>query len=143
MGTFPCPQRSAAGAEGGVAISIDGVPVVGEALARTGVPVVAALRLTTTGDPVRAARVTVSVEFSDGDLAVPVELRADVVPGRTTVLTDVPLVLDAERLAAVAESCVAALTVRVEAGGGVELGSATTPVRVLARRQWLASPPPL
>src|SRR4051795_11793192 len=104
MGTFPCPQRSAAGAEGGVAISIDGVPVVGEALARTGVPVVAALRLTATGGPVRAARVTVSLEVPDGDLAGPVELRADVVPGRTTVLTDVPLALDAERLAAGAAS---------------------------------------
>src|SRR3954451_21636304 len=98
MGTFPCPQRSAAGAEGGVAISIDGVPVVGEALAPTRVPVVAGLRLTTTGDPVRAARGRGSLVGPDGDLAGPVGLRADVVPGRTTVLADVPLVLDAERL---------------------------------------------
>src|SRR4051794_29251553 len=142
MGTFPCPQRSGTGAEGGISIQADAVPVLGEALARAGIPVVAALRLTTDGDPVRAARVTVTVATADGDLARPVELTADVVPGRITVLTDVPLVLDPARLAAVPEPCPASLTVQVETGGTV-LGSVTTTVRVLAGGQWLASPPPL
>ncbi|WP_369134621.1 DUF3320 domain-containing protein [Modestobacter sp. I12A-02662] len=142
MGTFPCPQRPGTGAEGGISISADPVPVLSEALARAGIPVVAGLRLTTDGDPVRAARVTVTVRTADGDLGRPVELTADVVPGRPTVLTDVPLVLDADRLAAVPEPCPASLTVQVEAGGTV-LASATTPLRVLGAGQWLASPPPL
>src|SRR3954451_2895375 len=141
MGDSPCPPHIA---EPGFRVSVDVkcVPVVSEALARAGVPVVAVLTLSGTGAAVHGARLTVGIETAEGPLGSPVELVADVVPDRTTVLTDVGLRLDPAVLAAVAEPTRAVVAVRIERDGQL-LGTRSVPVRVLAAGQWLAAPAPL
>ncbi|WP_249522741.1 DUF3320 domain-containing protein [Modestobacter marinus] len=141
MGVSPCPQHTAA-ADPRVSVELDCVPVVGEALARAGVPLVAVLTLTGAAEPVRGARVVVSITTPDGPLGSPVELTVDVDPGRTTVLTDLDLRLDPAVLAAVAEPGTATVEARVERDGEL-LGCTRTAVRVLAAGQWLAAPAPL
>src|SRR3712207_4321889 len=77
-----------------VSIEITSPPVLSYALAHNRVPVVPRLALTNFGGPVRAATVRLSVRDAEGPIARPVELLADLDEGRTTVLTDLGLVMD-------------------------------------------------
>ncbi|HEV7727474.1 MAG TPA: DUF4011 domain-containing protein [Modestobacter sp.] len=122
-----------------VSIDLSSVPVLSYALAHNGVPVVSQLTLTGSGAAVRNASVHVGVRDAQGPIGAPVELLADVDPGRTTVLTDVGLRLDPAAMLQVEERRPGWLTVSVEKDGAV-LGSARVPVLVLAAAQWLATP---
>ncbi|GAB3358865.1 DUF4011 domain-containing protein [Modestobacter lapidis] len=122
-----------------VSVDVTSVPVLSYALASNGVPVVSQLTLTGSGAPLRNASVHVGVRDSQGAIGTPVELLADVDPGRTTVLTDVGLRLDPAAMLQVEERRPGWLTVSVEQDGAV-LGSARVPVVVLAAAQWLATP---
>ncbi|WP_448616245.1 DUF4011 domain-containing protein [Modestobacter sp. URMC 112] len=122
-----------------VTVEVTSVPVLSYALAHNGVPVVSQLTLTGSGAPLRNASVHVGVRDAQGPIGAPVELLADVDPGRTTVLTDVGLRLDPAAMLQVEERRPGWLTVSVESGGQV-LGSARVPVVVLAAAQWLATP---
>ncbi|MCU1605860.1 MAG: putative helicase, partial [Modestobacter sp.] len=122
-----------------VAIEVTSVPVLSYALAHNGVPVVSSLTLTGGGAALRNAAVHVGVRDAEGPIGAPVELLADVDPGRTTVLTDVGLRLDPDAMLQVEERRPGWLTVSVEQDGAV-LGSARVPVTVLAAAQWLATP---
>ncbi|MGY1858061.1 DUF4011 domain-containing protein [Modestobacter sp. SYSU DS0290] len=134
MGDSPCPQQP-------VTIAVECVPVLGEALAALAVPVVT--RLAVTADRERpGARVTLAVTSNGKALAAPVELRTDLLPGRPTVLLDVPLLLDPAALGAATDPARGHVEVRVEHEDEV-LARASTDVRVLGAGQWLAAPAPL
>ncbi|SDY30781.1 hypothetical protein SAMN05661080_03033 [Modestobacter sp. DSM 44400] len=127
---------------GRVSIEVEAVPVLSWALARHGVPVVSRLLLTGGAVPVRSAEVTVQVRTADGPLGSPAVLRADLAPGRTTVLAAVDLHLDADVLSRIPAARPGVIEVSV-AADGTELACSSTPVQVLGAAQWLAAPAPL
>src|SRR5215212_869540 len=124
-----------------VSIDVTSTPVLSYALAHNRVPVVSRLSLTSTA-AVAAATVRLSVRDPEGPIGSPVELTADLDEGRTTVLQDVALTLDPAAMLQVDSQRPGVLDVEVLAGDRV-IGHASTPVRVLAAQQWLASPLPL
>ena len=130
-----------------VSIEITSTPVLSYALAHNGIPVVPRLALTSEST-VRGASVRLSVRDAEGPIARPVELLADLDAGRTTVLTDVGLVMDPAAMLQVEEQRPGVIDVEVwvddaDEGGPVLAGEASRPVQVLAANQWLASPLPL
>ncbi len=130
-----------------VSIEITSTPVLSYALAHNGIPVVPRLALTS-ATSVRAATVRLSVRDAEGPIARPVELLADLDAGRTTVLTDVGLVMDPAAMLQVEEQRPGVIDVEVLVDGidgdePVVAGEASRPVQVLAANQWLASPLPL
>ncbi len=131
-----------------ISIEITSTPVLSYALAHNGIPVVPRLALTS-DRTVRGATVRLSVRDAEGPIARPVELLADIDAGRTTVLTDVGLVMDPAAMLQVEEQRPGVIDVEVlvdgEDGedGPVVAGEASRPVQVLAANQWLASPLPL
>src|SRR4051794_9185181 len=124
-----------------VSIELTTTPVLSYALAHNRVPVVSRLSLTSTA-AVAGATVRLSVRDPEGPIGSPVELTADLDEGRTTVLQDVALTLDPAAMLQVDSQRPGVLDVEVLAGDRV-LGHASTPVRVLAAQQWLATPLPL
>src|SRR5829696_10291992 len=130
-----------------VSIEITSTPVVSYALAHNRVPVVSRLAITNLGGPVRAATVRLSVRDAEGPIAQTVELLADLDEGRTTVLTDLGLVMDPAAMLHVEEQRPGVIDVEVLAdgpdGGTVVLGESSRAVQVLAAQQWLATPVPL
>ncbi|WP_040339800.1 DUF4011 domain-containing protein [Candidatus Blastococcus massiliensis] len=133
-----------------VSVEITSTPVLSYALAHNGIPVVPRLALTS-DRTLRGATVRLSVRDAEGPIARPVELLADVEAGRSTVLTDVGLVMDPAAMLQVEEQRPGVIDVEVltddgdGAGGGepTVVGEASRPVQVLAANQWLASPLPL
>src|SRR5215218_1044591 len=125
-----------------VSIEITSTPVLSYALAHNRIPVVSRLALTSEGGPVRGATVRLSVRDAEGPIAQAVELLVDLDEGRTTVLTDVGLVMDPAAMLHVEEQRPGVIEVEVETGGEL-VGSALRPVQVLAAEQWLATPLPL
>src|SRR5688572_15835772 len=77
-----------------ISMEITSTPVLSYALAHNRVPVVSRLAITNFGRPARAATVRLSVRDAEGPIARTVELLADLDGGRTTVLTDLGLVMD-------------------------------------------------
>ncbi|WP_448627778.1 DUF4011 domain-containing protein [Geodermatophilus sp. URMC 64] len=124
-----------------VSVEITSTPVLSYALAHNRVPVVNRLALTSTAQ-VRGATVRLSVRDPEGPIGTAVELTADLDEGRTTVLPDVALTLDPAAMLQVDSQRPGLIDVEVAAGEQV-LGHASTPVRVLAAQQWLATPVPL
>src|SRR3954452_11087659 len=125
-----------------VALEITSTPVLSYALAHNGIPVVSRLALTCDGGPVRGATVRLSVRDAEGPIARAVELLVDLDEGRTTVLSDVGLVMDPAAMLHVDEQRPGVIEVEVEADGEL-VGSTLRPVQVLAANQWLATPLPL
>src|SRR4051812_1477452 len=130
-----------------VSIEITSAPVLSYALAHNRVPVVSRLAITNPGSPVRAATVRLGVRDAEGPIARTVELLADLDEGRTTVLTDLGLVMDPAAMLHVEEQRPGVVDVEVLAdgpdGGMVVLGESSRAVQVLAAQQWLATPLPL
>jgi hypothetical protein len=125
-----------------VSLEITSTPVLSYALAHNRIPVVSRLALTCTEGPVRGATVRLSVRDAEGPIAQTVELLVDLDAGRTTVLTDLGLVMDPAAMLQVEGQRPGVIEVEVESGGEL-LGSALRPVQVLAAQQWLATPLPL
>src|SRR4051812_18861573 len=125
-----------------VSIEITSTPVLSYALAHNRVPVVSRLALTNFGGPVRAATVRLAVRDAEGPIAQTVELLADLDEGRTTVLTDLGLVMDPAAMLHVEEQRPGVIDVEVEADSEL-LGEGSRAVQVLAAQQWLATPLPL
>src|SRR3954451_12916993 len=125
-----------------VSIEITSTTVLSYALAHNRIPVVSRLALTSDGGPVRGATVRLSVRDAEGPIAQAVELLVDLDEGRTTVLTDVGLVMDPAAMLHVEEQRPGVLEVEVETDGEL-VGSTLRPVQVLAANQWLATPLPL
>ena len=139
LGDAVAPQTAA------VSIEITSTPVLSYALAHNGIPVVPRLALTSEAT-VRGATVRLSVRDAEGPIARPVELLADIDAGRSTVLTDVGLVMDPAAMLQVEEQRPGVIDVEVLVDGEdgpVVAGEAAKPVQVLASIQWLASPLPL
>src|SRR5215210_3686313 len=129
-----------------VSIEITSTPVLSYALAHNRVPVVSRLAITNFGGPVRAATVRLGVRDAEGPIAKPVELLADLDEGRTTVLTDLGLVMDPAAMLHVEDQRPGVIDVEVEVAGDdgpVLLGEGSRVVQVLAAQQWLATPVPL
>ncbi|MFD2094044.1 DUF4011 domain-containing protein [Blastococcus deserti] len=130
-----------------VSIDVTSTPVLSYALAHNRVPVVSRLAITNPGGPVRAARVRLGIRDAEGPIAQTVELLADLDEGRTTVLTDLGLVMDPGAMLHVEEQRPGVVEVEVLAdgpdGGTVVLGETSRVVQVLAAQQWLATPLPL
>src|SRR3954454_9320240 len=124
-----------------VSIDLTTTPVLGYALAHNRIPVVNRLALTSTA-AVGGATVRLSVRDPEGPIGSAVELTADLDEGRTTVLSDVALTLDPAAMLQVDSQRPGVIDVEVLAGERV-IGHASTPVRVLAAHQWLATPLPL
>src|SRR5215218_8112077 len=122
-----------------VSIEITSTPVLSYALAHNRVPVVSRLALTNLGGPVRAATVRLGVRDAEGPIATPVELLADLDEGRTTVLTDLGLVMDPAAMLHVEEQRPGVIEVEVELDGDL-VAEAGRSVQVLAAQQWLATP---
>src|SRR3712207_5306205 len=125
-----------------VSIQITSTPVLSYALAHNRIPVVSRLALTPEGGPVHGATVRLSVRDAEGPIAHVVELLVDLDEGRTTVLTDVGLVMDPAAMLHVEEQRPGVLEVEVERHGDL-IGAASSHVQVLAANQWLAQPLPL
>src|SRR5688572_31367952 len=125
-----------------VSIEITSTPVLSYALAHNRVPVVSRLAITNLGSPVRAATVRLGVRDAEGPIARTVELLADLDEGRTTVLTDLGLVMDPAAMLHVEEQRPGVIDVEVESDGEI-LGEGSRVVQVLAAQQWLATPLPL
>src|SRR4051794_23702856 len=126
----------------GVSVEITSTPVLSYALAHNRVPVVNRLALTTCGGAVRGAAVRLSVRDAEGPIAQGVELLVDLDEGRTTVLTDIALVIDPAAMLQVDDQRPGVIEVEVECAGEV-LGRTTQGVQVLAAQQWLGRPVPL
>ena len=126
-----------------VSIEITSTPVLSYALAHNRVPVVSRLAITNFGGPVRAATVRLGVRDAEGPIAKPVELLADLDEGRTTVLTDLGLVMDPAAMLHVEEQRPGVIDVEVEVATASLLGEGSRVVQVLAAQQWLATPVPL
>src|SRR3954469_24864413 len=124
-----------------VSIELTSTPVLSYALAHNRVPVVNRLALTSTA-AVGGAVVRLSVRDPEGPIGSAVELTADLDEHRTTVLSDVALTLDPAAMLQVDSQRPGVIDVEVLAGERV-IGHASTPVRVLAAHQWLATPLPL
>src|SRR5215211_2680429 len=124
-----------------VSIEITSTPVLSYALAHNRVPVVNRLALTATA-PISGATVKLSVRDPEGPIGTGVELTADLDEERTTVLPDVALTLDPAAMLQVDSQRPGVIDVEVLDGDRVA-GHASTPVRVLAAHQWLATPLPL
>src|SRR3954465_9602714 len=124
-----------------VSIEITSTPVLSYALAHNRVPVVSRLALTSNAT-LRGATVRLEVRDAEGPIARPVELLVDLDEGRTTVLTDLGLVMDPAAMLQVEGQRPGVIEVEVESDGEL-LGSALRPVQVLAAQQWLATPLPL
>jgi hypothetical protein len=125
-----------------VTVEVTSTPVLSYALAHNRVPVVSRLALTNSGEPVRGAGVRLSVRDAEGPIAAGVELLVDLDPGRTTVLTDVGLVIDPAAMLQVDAQRPGVLEVEVSDGDRL-LGTARVGLQVLAAHQWLATPVPL
>src|SRR4051794_3630572 len=129
-----------------VSLEITSTPVLSYALAHNRIPVVSRLALTCDGGPLRAATVRLSVRDAEGPIARTVELLVDLDEGRTTVLTDLGLVMDPAAMLQVEGQRPGVIEVEVERtteNGAELLGSALRAVQVLAAQQWLATPLPL
>src|SRR3954467_6666521 len=125
-----------------VSIEITSTPVLSYALAHNRVPVVSRLAITNLGSPMRAATGGPAVRDAEGPIARTVELLADLDEGRTTVLTDLGLVMDPAAMLHVEEQRPGVVDVEVLADGEV-VGEGSRVVQVLAAQQWLATPLPL
>src|SRR6478609_9530705 len=125
-----------------VSLEITSTPVLSYALAHNRIPVVSRLALACADGPVRGATVRLSVRDAEGPIAQTVELLVDLDEGRTTVLTDLGLVMDPAAMLQVEGQRPGVIEVEVESDGEL-LGSALRPVQVLAAQQWLATPLPL
>src|SRR4051812_8775772 len=124
-----------------ISIEITSTPVLSYALAHNRIPVVSRLALTADA-PVRGATVRLGVRDAEGPIARSIELLADIDEGRTTVLTDVGLVMDPAAMLHVDEQRPGVIDVEVEVDGEV-VGETSRSVQVLAAQQWLATPLPL
>src|SRR3954468_3743104 len=124
-----------------ISIEITSTPVLSYALAHNRIPVVSRLALTADA-PVRGATVRLGVRDAEGPIARSIELLADIDEGRTTVLTDVGLVMDPAAMLHVEEQRPGVIDVEVEVDGQL-VGEASRSVQVLAAHQWLAPPLPL
>src|SRR3954470_9346352 len=124
-----------------ISIEITSTPVLSYALAHNRIPVVSRLALTADA-PVRGATVRLGVRDAEGPIARSIELLADIDEGRTTVLTDVGLVMDPAAMLHVEEQRPGVIDVEVEVDGEI-VGETSRSVQVLAANQWLATPLPL
>src|SRR3954469_23800880 len=124
-----------------ISIEITSTPVLSYALAHNRIPVVSRLALTADA-PVRRATVRLGVRDAEGPIARSIELLADIDEGRTTVLTDVGLVMDPAAMLHVDEQRPGVIDVEVEVDGEI-VGETSRSVQVLAANQWLATPLPL
>ncbi|MBM7808347.1 hypothetical protein JOD57_004184 [Geodermatophilus bullaregiensis] len=139
-GTRPHPHDG--GTRVAVAISATSTPVLSSALAHNRVPVVSRLALTTHGGPLPGATVRLAVRDTEGPIGRPVELTVDLEAGRTTVLSDLGLVVDPAAVLQIDRPRPGSVEIDVTAGG-VDVGGTAVPVQVLAAGQWSATPLPL
>src|SRR5690348_172046 len=100
-----------------VSLELTSTPVLSYALAHNRVPVVNRLVLQNSGGPVHAATVALEVRDADGALATGVERLVDLDAGRTTVLTDLGLVIDAAAMLQVDQQRPGVIEVRLEKDG--------------------------
>src|ERR687893_708493 len=118
-----------------VSIEITSTPVLSYALAHNRVPVVSRLAITNLGGPVRAATVRLGVRDAEGPIAHTVQLLADLDEGRTTVLTDLGLVMDPAAMLHVEEQRPGVIEAEVLADGPdgekLVLGESSRGVQVL------------
>src|SRR3712207_5002706 len=124
-----------------ISIEITSTPVLSYALAHNRVPVVSRLAVTNLGDPVRAATVRLGVRDAEGPIATTVELLADLDGGRTTVLSDLGLVMDPAAMLHVEDQRPGVIEVEVIADGpdGERIGLAerSRVVQAVAAQQGL------
>src|SRR3954471_11276586 len=134
LGDTVAPRRT-------VSIEITSTPVLRPALAHMRLPVIPRL-IVTSDATVCGATVRLGVRDAEGPIARSVELLADIDAGRTTVLTDVGLVMDPAAMLHVEEQRPGVIDVEVEVDGEL-VGETSRSVQVLAANQWLATPLPL
>jgi hypothetical protein len=125
----------------GVSIEITSTPVLSYALAHNRIPVISRLALTS-DTTLRGATVRLGVRDAEGPIARAVELIVDLDEGRTTVLTDLGLIMDPAAMLHVEEQRPGVIEVEVESDGEL-VGEEGRSVQVLAAQQWLATPLPL
>ena len=124
-----------------VSIEVTSTPVLSYALAHNRIPVINRLALTS-DSTVRGATVRLGVRDAEGPIARAVERLVDLDEGRTTVLTDLGLVMDPAAMLHVEEQRPGVIDVEVELDGEL-IGETGSNVQVLAAQQWLATPLPL
>src|SRR5918997_968026 len=144
--TADIPVSDAVAAPSSVSIELTSTPVLSYALAHNRIPVISRLALTA-DTTVQGATVRLVVRDAEGPIARAVELLVDLDEGRTTVLTDLGLVMDPAAMLHVEEQRPGVIDVEVITegpdGDPVVLGESSRVVQVLAAQQWLATPLPL
>jgi hypothetical protein len=125
-----------------IAIEVTATPVLSYALAHNRVPVVSRLALTAHRGSVRGGAVRLTLRDADGPIGEPVELLVDLDEGRTTVLTDVGLVIDPAAMLQIDQQRPGVLEVEL-VDDGVLLATSRQGLQVLAAQQWLGRPMPL
>ncbi|MFC0429797.1 DUF3320 domain-containing protein [Kutzneria buriramensis] len=115
-------------------VTIEAAPVVSYAMAHNGICPVG--RVVIDGVPADRRGVPLELDISDahGVLTQPCRLDVDLAAGVPTVLTDIPLRLDPGAMLHVEEQRPGRVRARLDDVEG------STPVRVLAARQWQAEP---
>ncbi len=121
-------------------IKCQAAPVVSYAMAQNAIRLVDRLQLSGGVETPTTALLTLEVKDSDGVLSQPFERFVELSPAGATVLTDLPLLLDAGQMLQLEEQRrEAVLVVKVVVDGEV-LGEHQQPVRVLSPYQWLNRP---
>src|SRR4051812_12353303 len=112
-----------------LSIEITSTPVLSYALAHNRIPVINRLALTS-DTTVRGATVRLGVRDAEGPIARAVERLVDLDEGRTTVLTDLGLVMDPAAMLHVEDQRPGVIDVEVELDGE-PIGEASSSVQVL------------
>lgn len=122
-------------------ITLRGVHVVSYAMAHNRIPVVDDVAVTADRDA-EGAVLELAVVDAEGLLSSACTQVVDLAAGERTVVADVRLVLDPAQMLQVEEQRPGRVTATLRLGDEV-LASASSDIRVLAARQWLADPPEL
>ncbi|WP_460434770.1 DUF4011 domain-containing protein [Angustibacter speluncae] len=122
-------------------IALSGLPVVSYAMAHNRIPVVDEVAVTSDRDA-EGAVLEFAVVDAEGVLSSTCTHVVDLAAGDRTVVADVRLTLDPAQMLQVEEQRPGRVTATLRLGDE-KLATASSDVRVLAARQWLAEPPEL
>jgi hypothetical protein len=135
----PSSSRSASPRADHVRVEIDCGPVISYAMAHNRLNVISEIRLTSTGSPLRGARLTVGISSADGPVGEPREYFIDLAARAETVVPRLDISVDPAAMLAIEEARPADVVVTVHHEGRV-VGRGSAHVLLLAAHQWLAVP---
>lgn len=122
-----------------VRLEADVFEVVSYAMANNDVSLVRSVTLTGAATRLPAARLSISLQDSEGTLTLPMEVVVDIEEGQTTRVSDPKLLPDPAAMSQVHEQRPGQIRLQLS-HDGKPVASASYPVRILAANQWLNVP---